>query len=236
MAARMTNGAGRPRPTRESVTVSLDEIDNDNPEHVQETYRELYRGMKTDWVELLSLAYGDTLTELGGYETMPTLFASSEAYIRREAGEAEGTTAQFTLRDEMFYSETVASLYEFDNEEPGVIEARTRILVVLDGFWSRIVAQPQRHEPLTMTPFDMVWRLLERQQQMAEAGEDRMTRIDRLLDLLLQEEFAGLFPMVLTKQQWVQIFLAGFELEYCKMLYLLEMQYCIIEEPVYRAA
>ncbi|KAG6020662.1 hypothetical protein E4U40_005938 [Claviceps sp. LM458 group G5] len=232
MAARMTNGVNRPRPTRESVTVSLDEIQNDNPEHVNDAYRELYHDMKGDWLRLLGVAYGDTLD----YATMPILLAFSEAYIRREANEAAGTTAQLTLRDEMYYSETAASLYEFDNEEPGGIEARTRILVVLDGFWSRIVEQPQRHEPLTMTLFGMAWRLLGRQQQMAQAGEGRMARIDRLLDLLLREEFAGLFPMMLTKLQWAQIFLAGFELEDCKMLYLLEMQYCLIKEPVYRRA
>ncbi|KAG5955871.1 hypothetical protein E4U57_007099 [Claviceps arundinis] len=164
---------------------------------------------------------------------MPILLAFSEAYKRREAN--GGTTAQLTLRDEMYYSETAASLYH-KNDEPGMVEAMTRIFVVLDGFWSRIVEQPQRHDQMTMTPFVMVWRLLEIQQQMAEAGEGHTARIDRLLDFLLQEEFAGLFPMVLTKEQWDQIFLADFDVEDCKMLYLLEMQYCFIEEPVYRAA
>ncbi|KAG6155266.1 hypothetical protein E4U51_008520 [Claviceps purpurea] len=83
----------------------------------------------------------------------------------------------------------------------------------------------------------MVWRLLECHQQMAEAGEGDMARTDRLLDLLLKEEFAGLFPMVLTKEQWTQIFLADFEVEDCKMLYVMEMEYYfIVSLPVYRAA
>ncbi|KAG6192592.1 hypothetical protein E4U10_004107 [Claviceps purpurea] len=231
MADRMPN---RPRPTRESVTVSMDGINEDNPEHVGDAYRELYHDMERDWFRLFELAYGDTLPEFDDYATMPILIAFSEAWKRREAN--EGTTAQLTLRDEMYYSEVAASLYEFDHEEPEMVEATARILVGLDGFWSRIVEKPQRHDQMTMTPFAMVWRLLERQKQMAEAGEEPVARIDRLLDLLLKEEFAGLFPMVLTKEQWTQIFLADFEVEDCKMLYLLDMQYCLIEEPVYRTA
>ncbi|KAG6121625.1 hypothetical protein E4U13_004231 [Claviceps humidiphila] len=223
----------QPRPTRESVTVSIDDIDEDTPQHVQDAYDQLYHHMEGDWHGLLELAYGDTLPESDEYDTMPILLAFSEAYKRREAN--GGTTAQLTLRDEMYYSETAASLYH-NNDEPGMVEAMTRIFVVLDGFWSRIVEQPQRHDQMTMTPFVMVWRLLEIQQQMAEAGEGNTARIDRLLDFLLQEEFAGLFPMLLTKEQWNQIFLADFEVEDCKMLYLLDMQYCLIEEPVYRVA
>ncbi|KAG6188580.1 hypothetical protein E4U25_001419 [Claviceps purpurea] len=228
MADRMPN---RPRPTRESVTVYIAEFDGDNTEHINDAYHELYQHMEGDWHGLLQLAYGDTLPEFDDHATMPMLLAFSEAWKRRKAN--EGTTAQLTLRHEMYYS-VAASLYEFRNEEPEMIEARTKIFVVLDGFWSRILQQPQRHDPLTMTPFAMVWRLLECHQQMAAAGEGHTARIDRLLDLLLKEEFAGLFPMVLTKEQWAQIFLADFELEDCKMLYILEMQYCLITEPVYR--
>ncbi|KAG6106394.1 hypothetical protein E4U14_004625 [Claviceps sp. LM454 group G7] len=224
--------SNQPRPTRESITVSIDDIDEDTPQHVEDAYDQLYHDMEGDWHGLLELAYGDTLPESDEYDTMPILLAFSEAYKRREAnGE---TTAQLTLRDEMYYSETAASLYH--NEEPEMVEAMTRIFVVLDRFWSRIVEQPQRHDQMTMTPFVMVWRLLEIQQQMAEAGEGHAARIGRLLYFLLQEEFVGLFPMVLTKEQWDQIFLADFEVEDCKMLYLLDMQYCLIEEPVYRAA
>ncbi|KAG5961199.1 hypothetical protein E4U57_000693 [Claviceps arundinis] len=225
----------RPRPTRESVTMSIDDIDENIPRHVHDAFQELHHHMEGDWNGLLELAYGDTLPESDDYAFMPSLIDFSMACERREAN--EGTTSQLppTIHDEID-DEAVAWLYESDNEEPEVTEARTSILAVLGGFWTQILEQPQRHDQMTMTPFDMVWRLLERQNQMAEAGEGRMARVDRLLDLLLQEEFVGLFPMVLTKEQWAQLFLADFELEDCKMLYILEMQYCLIGMPVYREA
>ncbi|KAG6043220.1 hypothetical protein E4U39_004804 [Claviceps sp. Clav50 group G5] len=228
----------RPRPTRESVTMSIDDFEENIPQHVHDAYHELYHHMERDWYGLLELAYEDTIPELDDYAIMPSLIAFNMACERREAN--AGATAQqnfpLTIRDEIGYDEGVAWLYESDNEEPGEIEARTRILAVLAGFWSQILEQLQRHDRMTMTPFDVAWRLLGRQQQMAQAGEGRMARIDRLLDLLLQEEFAGLFPMVLTKEQWTELFLADFELEDCKILYILEMNYCFIEMPVYRTA
>ncbi|KAG6061840.1 hypothetical protein E4U17_007267 [Claviceps sp. LM77 group G4] len=217
--------------------MSIDNIDNvynECPDHVWVAFQRLYRHMEGDWYVLLKLAYGDTLPELDGYAIMPSLIAFRMACERREADERNTTQLPLTIRDEneIDYGETVASLH--DLEDPGLQDMRWEFLTVLSDFWVQIKEQPQRYEPLTMTPFDMVWRLLERQQQMTEADEGRMTRIDRLLDLLLQEEFAGLFPMVLTKEQWAQIFLAGFELEDCKILYILEMQYCFIEMPVIR--
>ncbi|KAG5961198.1 hypothetical protein E4U56_003960 [Claviceps arundinis] len=225
----------RPRPTRESVTMSIDDIDEDVPQHVRDAYEELYHHMEGDWYRLLELKSRDTLPEFDEYAIMPSLIDFSVA-SRRETN--EGAIAQLppTIRDETGYCETVAWLYESDNEEPESREAKFKIKAVLYDFWYEIREQPQRHDQMTMPPFDMVWRLLERQQQMAEAGEGRMARIDRLLDLLLQEEFAGLFPMILTRWQWAQIFLADFELEDYKMLYILEMQYCFIDLPVYRAA
>ncbi|KAG6199707.1 hypothetical protein E4U35_006528 [Claviceps purpurea] len=241
MAYRMST---RPRPTREDVTVvrpvdDIDDIDDideeDTPQHVDDAYHHLYHEMEEDWCGLLDLAHGDTLPVIDDCSTEPIgiLLTFSEAYKRREAN--EGTTAQLTLHGEMYYIDAATWLYK--DEEPEMIEARTKIFVVLDGFWSRIVEKPQRHEQMTMTPFAMVWRLLECHQQMAEAGEGDMARTDRLLDLLLKEEFAGLFPMVLTKEQWTQIFLADFEVEDCKMLYVMEMEYYfIVSLPVYRAA
>ncbi|KAG6109161.1 hypothetical protein E4U13_006086 [Claviceps humidiphila] len=216
--------------------MSIDDIDESIPEHVHDAFQELYHHMEWDWYRLLELKSRDTLPEFDDYAVMPSLIDFSEAYERREAN--EGAIAQFppTIRDEINYGETVAWLYEHDNEEPELREAKFEITVVLYDFWNEIREQPQRHDQMTMSPFDMVWRLLERQQQMTEAGEGRMARIERLLDLLLQEEFIGLFPMTLTRWQWAQIFLADFELEDCKMLYILEMQYCFIELPVYRAA
>ncbi|KAG6110838.1 hypothetical protein E4U31_005273 [Claviceps sp. LM219 group G6] len=154
---------------------------------ITDAYEELYHHIEGDWYALLELAYGDTLPEFDEYAIMPSLIAFSVACERRQAN--EGATAQLppTIRDEIGYGETVAWLYESDNDEPKLREAKYKIKAGLGDFWYEIREQPQRHEPLTMTPFDMVWRLLERQQQMAEAGEGRMARIDRLLDLLLQE-------------------------------------------------
>ncbi|KAG6110835.1 hypothetical protein E4U31_005270 [Claviceps sp. LM219 group G6] len=221
--------------------MSVHDIDQDTPQHVDDTYHELYndlyRDMGRDWYGLLELKSQDTLPEFDNYAIMPSLIAFSVACERRQANEGATSQLPLTIRDEIGYGEAAACLYESDNEEAEVIEARTRILVVLDGFWTQILEHPRRCEPLTMTPFDMVRRLLERQQEIAEAGEGRMARIDRLLDLLLQEEFIGLFPMVLTKEQWAQLFRVDFELEDCKMLYLLEMEYCfIVQFPVYCAA
>ncbi|KAG5967536.1 hypothetical protein E4U57_000694 [Claviceps arundinis] len=197
--------------------MSVHDIDQDTPQHVDDAYHELYndlyRDMGRDWYGLLELVYGDTFPEFDEYAVMPSLIAFSVACERRQANEGATSQLPLTIHDEIGYGEAAACLYESDNEEPDVIEARTRILVILDGFWTQILEHPRRCEPLTMTPFDMVWRLLERQKQMAEAGEGRMARVDRLLDLLLQEEFVGLFPMVLTKEQWAQLFLADFELE-----------------------
>ncbi|KAG6110837.1 hypothetical protein E4U31_005272 [Claviceps sp. LM219 group G6] len=228
--------SNRPRPTRESITMSIEDIDENIPRHVHDAYHELYHHLEGDWYRLLELKSGDTLPEFDDYAVMPSLIDFSEACERRRAN--EGATSQLppTIHDEIGHGETVAWLYELDNEEPELRDAKFEIVVVLYGFWNGIREQPQRHDQMTMPAFDMVWRLLERQQQMAEAGEGRMARIERLLDLLLHEEFTGLFPMTLTRWQWAQIFLADFELEDCKMLYILEMQYCFIDLPVYRAA
>ncbi|KAG5925411.1 hypothetical protein E4U60_000511 [Claviceps pazoutovae] len=233
MAYRMSN---RPRPTRESVTVSIDYIYESIPQHVDDAYQELYYLMEEDWYGLLALAHGGTLLVIDDYAILPSLIAFSMACERREAEEGEIAQLPLILRYDTGYGKTIDWLYEYENQEPGLRQAMYEILKSLGDFWYKIREQPQRHEPLTTTPFNMVWRLLERQKQMAEAGEGHMARIDRLLDLLLQGEFAGLFPMVLTTVQWTRIFLADFELEDCKMLYTLEMQYCFIELPVYRAA
>ncbi|KAG6286360.1 hypothetical protein E4U09_006768 [Claviceps aff. purpurea] len=221
----------RPRPTRESVTVSIDYIYDSIPQHVYDAYQDLYHHMEEDWHRLLELRHGDTLPEADDYAVIPSLIAFSMACERREADEVP-----LIIRDEIGYGEAVAWLYDSENREPELREVIFQILASVGDFWYQIQEQPQRHDLMTMTPFDMVWRLLERQKQMAEAGEGHTARIDRLLDLLLQEEFVGLFPMVLTRVQWARIFLADFELEDCKMLYILEMQYCFIELPVYRAA
>ncbi|KAG5931957.1 hypothetical protein E4U59_007811 [Claviceps monticola] len=232
MAYSMPN---RQRPTRESVTVSIDYFYEDIPQHVDHAYQELYRHMEGDWIRLLELAYGDMLPELDDYAAIPRLIAFGMACKRREAGEGDTMQPPPTIRDVIDQDETIAWLYESENKEPELREATSEILGLVDDFWYGLQEQPQRHELSTMTPFDMVKRLLERQKQMAEAGEGHTARIDRLLDLLLQDEFAGLFPMVLTKEQWTQIFLADFEFEDCKILYILEMQYCFIELPIYRA-
>ncbi|KAG6285097.1 hypothetical protein E4U09_007473 [Claviceps aff. purpurea] len=203
---------------------------------LDDAYHHLYHEMEGDWCDLLDLAHGDTLPVIDDCFTEPIgiLLTFSEACERRWANEAP---AQLYLRQEAGYIDAAAWLYDDEEPETEMIEARTKIFVVLDGFWSRILQQPQRHEKMTMTPFVMVWRLLECHQKMAEAGEGHTARIDRLLDLLLKEEFAGLFPMVLTKEQWTQIFLADFEVEDCKMLYVMEMEYYfIVQLPVYRAA
>ncbi|KAG5953807.1 hypothetical protein E4U58_000284 [Claviceps cyperi] len=223
----------QPRPTRESLTVSIDEIDQGLDERLDHAFYEMYIDLEEDWYTILELEYGDTLPVVEGYDMMPTLIALSEACKRREA--IDGAFPELTLHDEIGYGMSAGWLYQ--ENEPELLEARTKILVILDSFWTKILKHPRRHEPLTMTPFDMARRLLERQKQMAEAGEGRMAQIDRLLDLLLQEELVGLFPMVLTKEQWVQLFLADFELEDCKILYILEMEYFfVVQLPVYRAA
>ncbi|KAG6243333.1 hypothetical protein E4U25_001420 [Claviceps purpurea] len=225
----------RPRPTRESVTVSMDYIYDSIPQHVDDAYQDLYHYMEGDWYALLELAHGDTLPELNDYAVIPSLIAFSMAWERQEADEGDTAQLPLIIRDEIRCGEAVAWLYESEDREPELTEVKTQI-IALGEFWDEIREQPQRHDLMTMTPFDMVWRLLERQKQMAAAGEGHTARIDRLLDLLLQEEFVGLFPMVLTKEQWARIFLADFELEDCKMLYILEMHYCFIELPVFRTA
>ncbi|KAG6129322.1 hypothetical protein E4U12_004743 [Claviceps purpurea] len=225
----------RPRPTRESVTVSMDYIYDSIPQHVDDAYQDLYLHMEGDWYALLELAHGDTLPELNDYAVIPSLIAFSMAWERQGADERDTAQLPLIIRDEIRCGEAVAWLYESEDREPELTEVKTQI-IALGEFWDEIREQPQRHDLMTMTPFDMVWRLLERQKQMAEAGEGHTARIDRLLDLLLQEEFVGLFPMVLTKEQWARIFLADFELEDCKMLYILEMHYCFIELPVFRTA
>ncbi|KAG6131683.1 hypothetical protein E4U38_003829 [Claviceps purpurea] len=225
----------RPRPTRESVTVSMDYIYDSIPQHVDDAYQDLYHYMEEDWYALLELAHGDTLPELNDYAVIPSLIAFSMAWERQEADEGDTAQLPLIIRDEIRCGEAVAWLYESEDREPELAEVKTQI-IALGEFWDEIREQPQRHDLMTMTPFDMVWRLLERQKQMAEAGEGHTARIDRLLDLLLQEEFVGLFPMVLTKEQWARIFLGDFELEDCKMLYILEMHYCFIELPVFRTA
>ncbi|KAG6286361.1 hypothetical protein E4U09_006769 [Claviceps aff. purpurea] len=244
----------RPRPTRESVTVSMDcvydgilqhvddayhdflqHVDDayhDFLQHVDDAYHDLYHYMEGDWYELLELAHGDTLPVFNDYAVIPSLIAFSMAWERQEADEGDTAQLPLIIRDEIRYGESVAWLYESEDREPELREVKTQIMASVGEFWYEIREQPQRHDLMTMTPFDMVWRLLERQKQMAEAGEGHTARIDRLLDLLLQEEFVGLFPMVLTKEQWARIFLADFELEDCKMLYILEMHYCFIELPV----
>ncbi|KAG6119011.1 hypothetical protein E4U14_005983 [Claviceps sp. LM454 group G7] len=172
--------------------MSIDDIDENIPRHVHDAFQELYHHMEGDWYRLLELKSQDTLPEFDNYAIMPSLIDFSVAYERRKTN--EGATAQLppTIRDEIGYGETVAWLYEHDNEEPELREAQFKITAVLYDFWYEIREQPQRHDQMTMPPFDMVWRLLERQQQIAEAGEGRMARIDRLLDLLLQEEFMSL--------------------------------------------
>ncbi|KAG6179470.1 hypothetical protein E4U36_005592 [Claviceps purpurea] len=226
----------QPRPTRESVTVSIDYIYDSIPQHVEDAYQDLYHHMEGDWHRLLELRHGDTLPEFDDYAVIPSLIAFSMACERREADEGDTAQLPLIIRDEIGYGEAVAWLYESENRDPELREVIFQILASVGDFWHQIREHPRRHEPLTMIPFHMVWRLLERQKQMAEAGEGHTARTDRLLGLLLQEEFVGLFPMVLTKEQWARIFLADFELEDCKMLYILEMQYCFIELPVYRAA
>ncbi|KAG6301034.1 hypothetical protein E4U45_003524 [Claviceps purpurea] len=231
MAYVMPNG---PRPTRESVTLSMYYIDEDIPEHVDDAYQDLYLHMEGDWYALLELAHGDTLLEFDDYAVFPSLIAFSMACERREADEGDTAQLRLIIRDEILYGEAVAWLYESEDREPELTEAKSQIMGFVGDFWYAIGEQHQRHDLTTMTPFDMVWRLLECHQQMAAAGEGHTARIDRLLDLLVQEEFLGLFPMMLTKEQWARIFLADFELENCKMLYILEMQYCFIELPVFR--
>ncbi|KAG6188578.1 hypothetical protein E4U27_007067 [Claviceps purpurea] len=226
----------RPRPTRESVTVSMDYIYDSIPQHVDDAYQDLYHYMEGDWHELLELAHGDTLPEFNDYAVIPSLIAFSMAYERLETDEGDTAQLRLIIRDEIGYGESVAWLYESEDREPELREVKFQITGFMAEFWYEIREQPQRHDLMTMTPFDMVWRLLERQKQMAEAGEGHTARIDRLLGLLLQEEFVGLFPMVLTKEQWARIFLGDFELEDCKMLYILEMHYCFIELPVFRTA
>ncbi|KAG5991437.1 hypothetical protein E4U52_003625 [Claviceps spartinae] len=235
-------------PTRESVTIvrpasftivrPADDTEEDTPCYISFVYEAMYQMLEENWCDILDLAHGDTLPEIDDCftETIGFLRAFSEACERRWANEPP---AEPYLRHEISFFEAASYLYDYpiDEDAEELVEARTKIFVILDGFWSRILQQPQRREEMTMTTFEMVWQLLERQKQMAQAGEGHAARIDRLLDLLLREEFAALFPMVLTNDQWDEIFLADFDVEDCKMLYVMEMEYCfIVQVPVYRAA
>ncbi|KAG6089552.1 hypothetical protein E4U15_002372 [Claviceps sp. LM218 group G6] len=238
-------------PTRESVTIvrpasftivrPVDDTEEDTPCYISFVYEAMYEMLEENWRVILHRAHGDEFPEIDDCFTAPIGFlrAFSEACERRWANEPP---AEPYLRGEFLFFEAASYLYDYtgsdeEAEELEMVEARTKIFVILDGFWSRILQQPQRREEMTMTTFDMVWQLLERQKQMAQAGEGHAARIDRLLDLLLQEEFASLFPMVLTNDQWDEIFLADFDVEDCKMLYVIEMEYCfIVQVPVYRAA
>ncbi|KAG5962328.1 hypothetical protein E4U57_007098 [Claviceps arundinis] len=191
--------------------------------HVEGVFDELYADMEALWKSLFSEEFPGYAGERSTV-VCPALIAFCEAFERRDILEEERELHRLNVplrnpRAAAYYNVVLAN-DRYTDADGAMTEAR--LLDALGGFWDIIMGRLQRHEGMTMTAFDLVWRLLERRKQMAEAG---VAEVYGLLDFLLSEEFRGLFPMLLTTDQWNQLLQVGFDVEDCKILFLLEMHY-----------
>ncbi|KAG5956421.1 hypothetical protein E4U58_006593 [Claviceps cyperi] len=204
----------RPRQFRQSLAVE---------DRVEGVFDELYADMEVLWTRFFSEEFPGYAGERSTVDC-PALIAFCEAFERRDVLEEERELRNLNvpLRNPQAaaYYNVVLANDRYNDAEGAMTEAR--LLDALGGFWYIIMGRLQRHEGMRMTAFDLVWRLLECRKQMAEAG---WAGVYGLLDLLLSEEFRGLFPMLLTIDQWNQLFQVGFDEEDCKILFLLEMHY-----------
>ncbi|KAG5935869.1 hypothetical protein E4U59_005320 [Claviceps monticola] len=204
----------RPRQLRQSLTIE---------DRVEGVFDQLYADMEALWTSLFSEEFPGYAGERSTV-VCPALIAFCEALERRDVLEEEREIHNLNVHlkntGAAAYYNVVLTNDRYNDAEGAMTEAR--LLDALDGFWYIIMRRLQRHERMMMTAFDLVWRLLERRKQMAEAG---LAEVYGLLDLLLSEEFRGLFPMLLTTDQWNQLFQVGFSEEDCKILFLLEIHY-----------
>ncbi|KAG6150474.1 hypothetical protein E4U50_005187 [Claviceps purpurea] len=204
----------RPSQFRQSLTIE---------DRVEGVFDQLYADMEALWTSLFSEEFPGYAGERSTV-VCPALIAFCQAFERRDVLEEEREIHNLNVplrnpRAAAYYNVVLAN-DRYNDAEGAMTEAR--LLDALGGVWHIIMGRLQRHEGMTMTAFDLVWRLLERRKQMAEAG---FAEVYRLLDLLLSEEFRGLFPMLLTTAQWNELFQVGFDEEDCKILFLLEMHY-----------
>ncbi|KAG6061839.1 hypothetical protein E4U17_007266 [Claviceps sp. LM77 group G4] len=206
----------RPRQFRQSLTIE---------DRVEGVFDELYANMEALWTSLFSEDFPGYAGERSTV-VCPVLIAFCQAFERHDVllEERELRALNVPLRNPRataYYSVVLAN-DRYNDAEGAMTEAR--LLDALGGFWHIVMGRLHRHEGMEMTAFDLVCRLLERRKQRADAG---VADAYGLLDLLLSEEFGGLFPMLLTTDQWKELSRvdSGFEEEDCKLLFLLEMHY-----------
>ncbi|KAG6061838.1 hypothetical protein E4U17_007265 [Claviceps sp. LM77 group G4] len=194
-----------------------------------------YNRLPGEWDRLWTNMFSGEYPELPGKLSAvyyPALHAFCEAIEQNEAHERAAAAAQRGMppgepHNTAFQTPHGAAFYAMGPiaDPYNVGEAVTTDTITLNKFWLRLQAPEgwQRQEETPVNTFDKAWLLLERRQQMAEAG---MPEMKWFLVLLLQEEFAGIFPTNFTAEQWYRLLQANFHEEDCKILFLLDLDRC----------
>ncbi|KAG6135732.1 hypothetical protein E4U28_005245 [Claviceps purpurea] len=166
-----------------------------------------------------------------GYAVVcPALHAFCEAFERHEAKEEAARRGGLPLGEfynTAFPSPRYAALHAMGpmRDSYNDTEDVTADTIILDRFWWLYLQRLQRQEETPVNTFVKAWLLLERREEMTETGMGRMAEVDRLLELLIDEEFAGLFPLTFAPEKWCRLLDADFSKEDCKILFLLHLDY-----------
>ncbi|KAG6089554.1 hypothetical protein E4U15_002374 [Claviceps sp. LM218 group G6] len=198
-------------------------------DHVERANNELSDERDWLWTNMLS---GDDPEYIGATSAVvcPALHAFCEAFEQRERKANEAEEAATARQGGLPPGESLnmalqpphdAALHAMGptNNDAEEVTADT---ITLNKFWWLLLARKRywhRQEETPVNTFVKAWQLLERRQQMAEAG---MAEMYWLVELLLQEEFADIFPTNFAPEHWYQLLQADFQEEDCKILFLLD--------------